>query len=78
MARKQREALREFCADPDSFVQAVFAEGRRITRDCFARLGRTNTAVIARLDQAIQYAQAYRSTMTASGILDRPGDDGGG
>ena len=31
-----------------------------------------NTAVIARLDRAIQYAAAYRSIAEASGILDHP------
>jgi hypothetical protein len=36
------------------------------------------SAVIARLDRAIQYAAAYRSTTSASGILDcpvKPGND---
>jgi hypothetical protein len=31
-----------------------------------------NTAVVARLDRAIQYAAAYRSIAEASGILDHP------
>jgi len=38
----------------------------------------TNSAVIARLDRATQYAAAYRMNTTVSGILDRPvkpGDD---
>ena len=44
------------------------------------KVGRTTKIVVARLDRAIQYAAASRSTSNSSGILGRPvepGDDGG-